>query len=204
MNKFLYIMSFVDSKSKKFYKIGISNNCEKRKTSLQKDIDFELKIVHTDYINNTAEVENNLKKKYNKKNITHYYLGKFKPKKKPLPNYTEWFTLTKKDIIEIKLELKKYKIFEEQINIEEKEYVVKGIIDNTVNTYLCKRYIKGKLHYKISAKQYFYLKKKLKNKLNYTELKFIEQVCKMFEANKFLTYNQYNFLIKTVYKYNKI
>ena len=43
MNKFLYIMSFVDSKSKKFYKIGISNNCEKRKTSLQKDIDFELK-----------------------------------------------------------------------------------------------------------------------------------------------------------------
>tara|TARA_R100001198_G_C5226187_1_gene206749 strand:- start:1173 stop:1757 length:585 start_codon:yes stop_codon:yes gene_type:complete len=194
-------MSFVDSKNNKFYKIGISNNFNKRKTSLQKDIDFELKIVHTDYINNTAEVENNLKKKYNNKNVTHYYLGKFKPTKKPLPNHTEWFSLNSKDILQIKLELKKHKIFEEELDVTEE---VENIEPKIVNTYLCKRYIKGKLHYKISAKQYFYLKKKLKNKLNYTELKFIEQVCKMFEANKFLTFSQYNFLIKTVYKYNQI
>jgi hypothetical protein len=194
-------MNFVDSKRNKFYKIGISNDYNKRKQTLQKDIDFELKIVHTQFIKNTLQVEYNLKKKYNNKNIKHYYLGKIKPTKKHLPNYTEWFTLNNNDIKEIKIELNKHKIVEKEIEEEEETEILEP---KTVSTYQYKKYIKGKLHYKISGKQYIYLKKNLKNKLNYIELKFIEKVCKKFNSDKFLTYKQYNFLVSIVHKYNKI
>lgn len=194
MNKYLYIMSFKDSFEFKYCKIGISNNVKKRKQTLQKDIDFELKIIYKKYLENTFDFETEIKKKYKCKNVKHYIFGKLKPRKKLLPNNTEWFHLDEKEVKEIKESLD---IYDFEIIKEKQKYLGIGeYIDPYENkTYGFRQYLRGKAYYQLSLKQYNYILDMLKNKnFKSNEIDFLKLCCQNFQINKKLSQKQYNYI----------
>lgn len=56
-------------KANKYYKIGISNNIEKRKTQLEKGMPYEIDIIHTIDIPTARHLEGRLHKKFEDKQV---------------------------------------------------------------------------------------------------------------------------------------
>jgi len=194
MNRYLYIMTFKDSFDFHYYKIGISNNVKKRKQSLQKDIDFELKVLYKKYLENTFDFETEIKKKYKCKNVKQYIFGKLKPRKKLLPNNTEWFHLDEKEVEQIKKSLDVYNF---EIKKErQKPLGLGGYIDPYEDkTYTFKEYFRGKAYYQLSLKQYNYILDMLKNKnFKLKEIDFLKLCCNYFQVNKKLSQKQYDYI----------
>lgn len=79
MNKYVYLISDANSYS---YKIGISNNPEKRLKTLQTGNEKSLKIIHKVLCENYNNVETALHNKYNFLRVNG-----------------EWFELTKEDVV---------------------------------------------------------------------------------------------------------
>tara|TARA_A100001391_G_scaffold26907_3_gene14505 strand:- start:4073 stop:4675 length:603 start_codon:yes stop_codon:yes gene_type:complete len=194
MNKYLYIMSFKDSFEFEYCKIGVSNNVKKRKQTLQKDIDFDLKIIYEKYLENTYNFELEIKKEYKAKNVKHYIFGKFKPTKKLLPNNTEWFHLQKEEIRQIK---KKLDTFNYEIKKPKKKLSIQGCNNFTkIKKFSNKSYLNGQAYYKLSLKQYNFISQMLGNNkfTTYNEIDFLRWCLKSFQSNKKLTEKQYNYL----------
>lgn len=78
MCKYVYLISDINNYT---YKIGISNNPEKRLKSLQTGNDRVLKIIHKIICQNSNQVENALHNKYNFLRVNG-----------------EWFELTEEDV----------------------------------------------------------------------------------------------------------
>lgn len=202
MNKYLYIMTFKDSFGFNYYKIGVSNNVANRKQSLQKDIDFELNIIYQKYLENTYNFENEIKKKYKCKNVTHYIFGKIKPKKKLLPNNTEWFHFIKDEIdyiqnylkgfdFEIK-KIKKKNIFNTKLK-NKKLYPTDMLLNKKKFAYKSK--YKGISYYQLSLKQYKYILVMIETKkFSKSEVVFLQNCCKDFQLHRKINKSKYDYL----------
>lgn len=82
---FLYVVSFIDTSSKVFYKIGIAKDHRSRLATHQTSIPFHLKIELICYVENMRDNEKELHELFKEKRIRG-----------------EWFSLDKEDIISIK------------------------------------------------------------------------------------------------------
>tara|TARA_R100000734_G_scaffold1228_1_gene1292 strand:+ start:450 stop:1091 length:642 start_codon:yes stop_codon:yes gene_type:complete len=202
MNNYLYLMTFKDSFGFDYYKVGVSNNVEKRKQGLQKDIDFELKIIYEKYLENTYEFENEIKKKYKCKNVSHYISGKIKPKKKLLPNNTEWFHFIKDEIDHIKNYLqgfnfvtkktKKKNIYDTKL--KNKKLYSTDILDN-YKKFAYKTKYKGMWYYQLSHKQYKYILGMIHSKkFGKSDMVFLKNCCKNFQSHKKINKSKYDYL----------
>lgn len=202
MNKYLYLMTFKDSFGFDYYKVGVSNNVPKRKQGLQKDIDFELKIIYQKYLENTYGFENEIKKKYKCKNVSHYISGKIKPKKKLLPNNTEWFHFMKDEIDYIKNYLqgfnfkikktKKKNIYDTKF--KNKKLYSTDILDNN-KKFAYKSKYKGMWYYQLSLKQYKHILVMIKTKkFSKSEFVFLQNCCEYFQSHKKINEIKYSYL----------
>lgn len=82
---FLYVVSFIDTSNKVFYKIGIAKDHRSRLATHQTSIPFHLKIELICYVENMRDNEKELHELFKEKRIRG-----------------EWFSLDKEDIISIK------------------------------------------------------------------------------------------------------
>jgi hypothetical protein len=202
MSKYLYLMSFKDSFGFDYYKIGVSNNVAKRKQSLQKDIDFELNIIYQKYLENTYNFENEIKQRYKCKNVRHYIFGKIKPKKKLLPNNTEWFHFIKDEIDHIKNYLKG---FDFEIKKIKKKNITNTKLKNiklyptdilhNKKKFAYKTKHKGMWYYLLSLKQYKYILVMIESKkFSQSEVLFLQNCCKDFQSHKKINKSKYDYL----------
>jgi len=201
-NRYLYILHFSDSIGFNYCKIGISKDVEKRKNQLQCYIDFELRIMYEKYLEDVFSFEKELKQRFSKKNVKYYIFGKQSPTKKLLPNNTEWFHLSYKDVVEIKQYLNKYnfKKKDESKKIKAKNF---GIQQSYNKTYIYKKVIRGKNYYQLSSVQFKHILNLISSKkTKRIEDNFLKNICKRFQSNKMLTEKQYKYTKLLVYKYN--
>ena len=201
-NRYLYILHFSDSLGFNYCKIGISKNVEQRRSQLQCYIDFELRIIYKKYLEGVFDFEKELKQRFWKKNVKYYVLGKQTPTKKILPNNTEWFHLSYKEVCDIKESLNQYSFVDK---IKRKEIKGKGLgIEQSYNkTYTYKKQIKGKDYYQLSSIQFKHILQLIASKkIRVTERNFLKNICKRFQSNKMLTEKQYRYTKLLAYKYN--
>ena len=198
-DKYLYIIHFIDALGFNYCKIGISYDPEQRIKSLQGKIDYEIKIIYKKYLKSARSFEEDLKKRFCKRNVKYYLFGKVKLVKRLLPNNTEWFHLEYEQVKEVVNELDKYdfKKKKEKINVVKSELNVK---EN--KTYFYKKKRKGKDYYQLSSIQYQYIMSLVnKKRTNLTEARFLKDMCKRFQLNKMLTEKQYKYTKLLAYKY---
>lgn len=81
---FIYVVTFLDSASKKHYKIGMAKHIDQRISSLQTGNPFRLNIDLCFYVKNMAHTEGEIHKNYGCKRIDG-----------------EWFALSDDDVVDI-------------------------------------------------------------------------------------------------------
>ena len=206
-SKYLYIMTFKDSLQFNYYKIGVSKNVEQRRCALQIGISFPLKIIYKKYLEKAYSFEKDIKRRFRENNVTKYIFGKYKSTKISLPNQTEWFDLSQKEILSIKNDLNKYS-FEDKIEklANDKYNKLKKRVFTSSETnnkkYRSKTYVKGKFYYKLSIIQYKYLLELLVTKdMKKSESNFIKNMCKKYQVNRMLTEKQYKYTTRITYIY---
>jgi hypothetical protein len=201
-------MTFKDSMEFNYYKIGVSKDVEQRRKTLQTGISFPLRIIYKKYLEKAMSFENDIKKRFKDNNVTKYIFGKYKRAKISLPNKTEWFDLSEKEILSVKSDLNKYDFDDkiEALNNSKKNKTVKSFFTSSevkIKKYRSKNYIKGNVYYTISLKQNKYLINLLNtNGMKKTHYNFIKSVCKKYQTNKKLTEKQYKYatLIAHIYR----
>jgi hypothetical protein len=198
-NKYLYMISLIDSDKNKYTKIGIAKDVYSRFSQLQQQVEYEINLEYKKYLPNTYIIEQAIKNSLKEFNVKYYTFGKVKKSKIELPNYTEWFCIdnkTKNKIIN----------FLDKINIVEIEYEKKAVKNtikkhqNNISKYrIIKRY--GKIYYGLKPSQVNIIKILYKKVHLLWECDFLFSLIDNFRTHKPITKKQKNILRKIYIKY---
>jgi len=207
-NKYLYMISLIDSDKNKYTKIGVSKDVDSRFSQLQQQVEYEINLEYKKYLPNTYIIEQAIKNSLKEFNVKYYTFGKVKKSKIELPNYTEWFCIDNKTKSKVKDFLEKINII--YIDLEKKEfstnnyqkyqdesYDLSQIFKEKKYSYVLEK--KNKKFYKLKFSQIKIIDK-LKNKSNiYKEIVFLDNMIDKFTSHKYITEKQVSYL-KYIYK----
>ena len=197
-NKYIYIITLLDTENKKYTKIGVSKNVNKRFNQLQQQIEYQINLYYKKYIPNTYVIEKHLKDFLKKHKIDEYTFGKYNKKNIKLPNHTEWFLINEDVRNNIKNFLNDIIVVDngkqEDENIyftNEKQEVKENKSYSSVVLRNKKKFFKLSLY---QLKQIRILKDLVKND---RELNFLKGMIDNFQLNRPITEKQKDYLRET-------
>jgi len=201
-NKYIYIITLLDTENKKYTKIGVSKNVNKRFNQLQQQIEYQINLYYKKYIPNTYVIEKHLKDFLKKHKIDEYTFGKYNKKNIKLPNHTEWFLINEDVRNNIKNFLNDIIVVDngkqEDENIyftNEKQEVKENKSYSSVVLRNKKKFFKLSLY---QLKQIRILKDLVKND---RELNFLKGMIDNFQLNRPITEKQKDYLRYIYIKY---
>jgi len=201
-NKYIYIITLLDTENKKYTKIGVSKNVNKRFDQLQQQIEYQINLYYKKYIPNTYVIEKHLKDFLKKHKIDEYTFGKYNKKNIKLPNHTEWFLINEDVRNNIKNFLNDIIVVDngkqEDENIyftNEKQEVKENKSYSSVVLRNKKKFFKLSLY---QLKQIRILKDLVKND---RELNFLKGMIDNFQLNRPITEKQKDYLRYIYIKY---
>jgi len=201
-NKYIYIITLLDTENKKYTKIGVSKNVNKRFNQLQQQIEYQINLYYKKYIPNTYVIEKHLKDFLKKHKIDEYTFGKYNKKNIKLPNHTEWFLINEDVRNNIKNFLNDIIVVDngkqEDENIyftNEKQEVKENKSYSSVVLRNKKKFFKLSLY---QLKQIRILKDLVKND---RELNFLKGMIDNFQQNRPITEKQKDYLRYIYIKY---